>query len=240
MLLYRTNKNDNMTMINSATHKFLLMVATLLVSSPEATVSAFQLSSPRQRSSRCFGAAQSCTTKLYSSSEQSPDGLGFIDSSAVGEFISSKYPTFDTIVKSNDALWKALGESTEGFTIFVPSEEAMSALGETKVGQLQDLRNIETAEKIGMYHAISELVTVDQLFASGGVVTLGGEVPVGRSTTGGMFGFGGKEDGGILIQNAKIVQTWEVSTGLIHEVDALISPQILWRYVDQLRIPGSN
>jgi len=69
---------------------------------------------------------------------------------------------------------------------------------------------------------------------------LGGEVPVGRSTTGGLFEFGGQEDGGILIQQARITQSYEISTGIIHEVDTLISPQILWRYMNQLRIPGSK
>ncbi len=54
------------------------------------------------------------------------------------------------------------------------------------------------------------------------------------------MGIGGKEDGGVTINGAKILSTTEVDTCLIHEVDALVSPEILWRYCDQLRIPGSN
>ena len=80
----------------------------------------------------------------------------------------------------------------------------------------------------------------EELFNSGGVVTIGGVVDVGRSRTGGFMGIGGQEDGGVLVNGAKMIQTLEVEKALIHEMDALISPEILWRYVDQLRIPGSK
>ena len=165
---------------------------------------------------------------------------GTINPLEVGNFLSSYYPEFDMVVKSNDELWKLLGDSKEGFTLFAPNVEAFSKLSDKQIKQLQDPRNKETTDKIGLYHAIAEVVTADQLFASGGVITLGGEVPVGRSTTGGLFGFGGQEDGGILIQQARITQSYEISTGIIHEVDTLISPQIFWRYMDQLLIPGSK
>jgi hypothetical protein len=88
---------------------------------------------------------------------------------------------------------------------------------------------------------IAETVSAEALFQAGGVITQGGEVPVGRSVTGGMFGMGGKEDGGVTINNgAKVVQSVPLGKGVLHEVDALTSPSILWRYMDQLRIPGSK
>ena len=98
-------------------------------------------------------------------------------------------------------------------------------------------------EKIGTYHAIAEKVTAEELFNAGGVVTLGEEaVTIERTVTGGVFGVGGKEDGGVTLNNAKVVQTWEepISDCIVHEVDALVSPDILWRFCDQLRIPGSK
>jgi hypothetical protein len=72
-----------------------------------------------------------------------------------------------------------------------------------------------------------------------GIKTLSGEVPVGRSKSGGFLGLGATEDGDVVIgPAAKILQSFNVEGSIVHEVDALISPQILWRYCDQLRIPG--
>ena len=72
-----------------------------------------------------------------------------------------------------------------------------------------------------------------------GLKSLSGEVPVGRSKSGGFLGFGATEDGDIVVgPSAKIVQSFEVEGSFVHEVDALVSPLILWRYCDQLRIPG--
>jgi hypothetical protein len=59
-----------------------------------------------------------------------------------------------------------------------------------------DDRNKETVEKIASYPVIGELVSGlqrQERFASGGVITMGGEIPVDRSITGGMFGFGARK-----------------------------------------------
>lgn len=47
------------------------------------------------------------------------------------------------------------------------------------------------------------------------------------------------------LNGAKVVKSVEfgddaTKLGIIHEVDGFISPSILWRYADQLRIPGST
>ena len=80
------------------------------------------------------------------------------------------------------------------------------------------------------------------IYCSGGILTLAGDepIPVDRSTSGGMFGMGGKEDGGVVVGGAKVVSSTPLAGGVLHEVDGLISPSILWRYMDQLRIPGSK
>lgn len=99
-----------------------------------------------------------------------------------------------------------------------------------------------------MYHVITEQVTAMQLFNAGGVVCMGGEVPIERGTEGflgglmsGFMGNGGeREDGSITVGGAKVVQSVNVGNGVVHEVDGLVSPNILWRYADQLRIPGSK
>lgn len=87
---------------------------------------------------------------------------------------------------------------------------------------------------------IASTVSAEALFQAGGIITQGGEVPIERSMTGGMFGMGGKEDGGVTLNGAKVVKSIPLGNGVLHEVDALVSPSILWRYMDQLRIPGSN
>jgi uncharacterized surface protein with fasciclin (FAS1) repeats len=162
--------------------------------------------------------------------------------SQVEEILSNQYPIFMKCIMSKDAdCWKALSDaSAEGFTIFAPNDDAMRALGDKKLSQLNDVRNEESAAKFATFHAIGEKVSADELYNSGGVVTIGGVIDVGRSRSGGFMGIGGKEDGGVTINGAKIVQTIEVDQSVIHEVDALVSPDLLWRYIDQLRIPGSN
>jgi len=159
----------------------------------------------------------------------------------VKAFLKENYPGFNMILEKNDIVWKALaGVDKEGFTIFAPNAVALAALGESKKQQLLDPRNLETTQKVGAYHVIAETVTAEELFNSGGVITLGGTVAVERSRTGGFMGVGGKEDGGVTINGAKVVRTTNLGNGLVHEVDGLVSPNILWRYMDQLRIPGSR
>eukprot|EP00584_Thalassiosira_punctigera_P025577 CAMPEP_0172553948 /NCGR_PEP_ID=MMETSP1067-20121228/52494_1 /TAXON_ID=265564 ORGANISM="Thalassiosira punctigera, Strain Tpunct2005C2" /NCGR_SAMPLE_ID=MMETSP1067 /ASSEMBLY_ACC=CAM_ASM_000444 /LENGTH=208 /DNA_ID=CAMNT_0013342227 /DNA_START=56 /DNA_END=682 /DNA_ORIENTATION=+ len=164
--------------------------------------------------------------------------------SDVDDFLAANYPSCSYLLsKTGDSLKKII-KAEVGFTIFAPNEAAFADLGEKKREQLDDVRNDEVTEKIASYHVILEPVTADMLFNSGGVITEGGEVPTERSFSGGFFGVGGKEDGGVTLNGSKVVQSFEFAdatiTGIVHEVDGLISPSIMWRYADQLRIPGSQ
>uniref|UniRef100_A0A7S0Y8S8 FAS1 domain-containing protein n=1 Tax=Pseudo-nitzschia delicatissima TaxID=44447 RepID=A0A7S0Y8S8_9STRA len=162
----------------------------------------------------------------------------------IRDFLQQYYSGFYSILDMNEEVWKAIGETKDGnevgFTVFAPTNEALQSLGADKEAQLFDERNTETAQKIAAYHVIGEPVTAEALFNSGGVVTCGGEVPIERSISGGIFGIGGQEDGGVTLNGAKVLQTATVGNGIVHEVDTLLSPSILWRYMDQLRIPGST
>mmetsp|Transcript_23996 Transcript_23996/g.50589 ORF Transcript_23996/g.50589 Transcript_23996/m.50589 type:complete len:210 (-) Transcript_23996:1214-1843(-) len=161
------------------------------------------------------------------------------------EFVASKFPSCSALLVKIKDVMKAINDSDAGYTVFAPNDDAFKALGDKKLMQLKDDRNREMAEKIAAYHVIAEQVTADALFDAGGVITMGGEVPIERTVSGGLFGVGGKEDGGVALNSAKVVNTFEFSddTGkmcIVHEVDAFVSPNILWRYADQLRIPGSK
>eukprot|EP00544_Gedaniella_sp_CCMP2646_P006554 CAMPEP_0202490808 /NCGR_PEP_ID=MMETSP1361-20130828/8103_1 /ASSEMBLY_ACC=CAM_ASM_000849 /TAXON_ID=210615 /ORGANISM="Staurosira complex sp., Strain CCMP2646" /LENGTH=210 /DNA_ID=CAMNT_0049120771 /DNA_START=39 /DNA_END=671 /DNA_ORIENTATION=- len=144
------------------------------------------------------------------------------------------------LLTKNDKVWKAIRQEGSACTIFAPSDQDFVDLGDKRRMQFMDDRNKETVEKIASYHVIGEPVTAEELFASGGVITMGGEIQVDRSITGGMFGFWGKEDGGVTINGAKVMETINIGDSIIHSVDTLVSPNILWRYMDQLRIPGSS
>lgn len=172
--------------------------------------------------------------------------------------VSEEFPMFYSLLSLNEGLWKKLDESDRGCTLFAPSDSVFLKLGEKKLLKLKDNRNLETAQKMGLYHIIeSEAVTAARLRtedwtrpapADGGprpitvqaLVTMGGEVPVGRSKSGGLFlGIGSKEDGEVVIgSNARIVKSYKMDGSIVHEIDNMMSPAILWRYFDQLRIPG--
>lgn len=167
-----------------------------------------------------------------------------VEGGGVGEvkaLLAESFPEFSALIESNDAVWKPLLESKVGFTLFAPNSQAFDKLGEKKRKQIFDPRNLEVQEKMGSYHAIPEPVTADDLFNAGGVITLGGDIPTFLLQKG-IFGFGGgnDEDASVTINGAKLLSTTEIGNCIVHEVDGLVSPKILWRYIDQLRIPGSS
>lgn len=181
------------------------------------------------------------TTALFGSD------MGYADNNdllLVREFLQNNFPIFYSLLDMNEEVWKAISDTGDGaevgFTVFAPSAEALQALGEEKQNQLMDERNSETTQRIVGYHVIGEPVTEEALFNAGGVLTVSGEVPIERTVSGGVFGIGGKEDGGVSLNNAKILRTAQVGSGLVHEVDGIVAPNIMWRYMDQLRIPGST
>lgn len=159
----------------------------------------------------------------------------------VEDYLNTNHPIFvQALLSKNDKVWKSIRQPNSQATIFAPTDAVFVELGDKARLQFADDRNRETVEKMAAYHVVSEPVTAEQLFASGGVVTLGGTIPVDRSVSGGFFGIGGKEDGGVTINGAKVTETIEIGDTIIHVVDKVVSPNVLWRYMDQLRIPGSS
>ena len=161
------------------------------------------------------------------------------DTLGVEAHLNENYQRFSSLVFQNEELWKSLAD-TEGYTVLAPNDAAFDALEGKVKEQLADPRNGEVVMQLGAYHVIREPVSAEALYEAGGVKTAGGDVEVGRSTKGGFFGFGGQEDGGVLIGGAKIVTSVEIGNCLVHEMDGLCNPKILFRYLDILRIPGSS
>lgn len=235
------------------------VVFVFMVAAFAATTTAFQISTPRAIG--CPRTARTAPSRvvLASASPDETDTEEEKSTQKVEAFLQQKFPSFYSILSKNDDVFKILGESEKGYTLFAPNEEAFANLGDKKRQQLRDVRNEETAQKIGLYHVVSlDKLTATQLrtedwkgpkpkngsprpFTVGGILTEGGEVPVGRSKSGGFLGWGAKEDGDAVIgPNARIVKSFTIgeNEAIVHEVDAFISPELLWRYVDQLRIPG--
>jgi uncharacterized surface protein with fasciclin (FAS1) repeats len=232
------------------------------------TVGASAFQTTKVPANTCRSSTRTITSPTLTLLRESKAGAGDADAASKGEtaapvtvesFITEKYPEFKALLTKNETLWKLIQEAqTAGCTIFCPTSAAFADLGEKRLKQLTDERNEETAQRIGSYHVIlSDAVPANQLFIEdwtgpkpepgtqrpikvGGINTVGGGVPISREKTGGFMGWGAKEDGVAVIgsDNAKILRSLKIGKSIIHETDAFISPQLLWRYLDQLRIPG--
>jgi len=188
----------------------------------------------------------------------------------VESVLKDNYPEFHSLLSKNEGLFKTLDtDFSDGYTIFAPNSQAFVDLSEKQRKQLEDPRNLETAQKMGLYHVVTEALSITNLntedwtvpktpeglpalkFAA--VKTLGGEVPIGRfkKKTGGGFWRSlvnvektvrdkdGKPVTEIVVGPAgTILRSVKVGNAMIHEVDSLVSPVLLWRYCDQLRMPG--
>ena len=70
----------------------------------------------------------------------------------VKNHLADNYPQFSALLEKNDGVWKALAGTEGGFTVFVPNAAAYQAMGDNKCGQLLDIRNLETTEKVSMMY----------------------------------------------------------------------------------------
>ncbi|KAL9183701.1 hypothetical protein ACHAXT_004557 [Thalassiosira profunda] len=229
----------------SLSSRFIVGVALLFVGA--GRVDAFTSPSPTKAVARI--------TRLFEAASADASGDESIES-----YLQQNYPLFESLLLSKvPSIYGTLRESeaSGGFTIFAPSNSVMENIDPKRKVQISDKRNEEVTEKLASYHVIpTGKVTQERLkredwtvpkvdgvaaLSIGGVLTLGGELRVGRSKSGGFLGFGAKEDGGVVIGNndAKVLKSTLVDGGVVHEVDGFVAPDLLWRYFDQLRIPGT-
>ncbi len=151
--------------------------------------------------------------------------------SEVEGFLEDNYPTFRSLIRDNEKIWNATREAEDGYTIFAPNEEAIASLLDSdKVKRLKE--ETDLSHIFASYHFINELVTEEELNAAGGVVTLGGLLPVGHSTSGNFLGLGGKnKESSVTINDANLLQSFEISNCIIHEVDAFVCPESILQHL---------
>ena len=186
--------------------------------------------------------------------------------------LKDNYPDFHALLSQNENIFRLLEEdlSENGYTIFAPNAQAFVELTEKQKMQMKDPRNLETTQKMGLYHVIpNEALSLTDLNREDwtvpkteeglpalrlrGLVTMGGEVPIGRfkqKTKGSIFRSLVKKkktvrdkDGRPLTEivvgpAGTILRSVKVGKAIIHEVDGFCNPSLLWRYFDQLRLPG--
>lgn len=205
--------------------------------------------------------------KLWESTND--DAIPDTDTNVVEKFLKDEYASFHSLLSANNpSIWTTLAQSGD-VTIFAPTDQAFTDLGEKKLRQLRDVRNAEIVEKLALYHIVlDDAVSAARLRTEDwtspppvpgaprpitvrGLVTMSGEVPVGRekeenSASGGLLsGMMMPQDGTgevVIGPRAKIQKSVKLKGGtvVIHAMDSLVSPDILWRYCDQLqiRLPG--
>mmetsp|Transcript_12339 Transcript_12339/g.23594 ORF Transcript_12339/g.23594 Transcript_12339/m.23594 type:complete len:272 (-) Transcript_12339:105-920(-) len=190
----------------------------------------------------------------------------------VERILKDNYPEFHKLLSQNERIFQQLEEdfSENGYTIFAPNSQAFAELTEKQRLQLEDPRNLETIQKMGLYHIVKdEAISYTQLnredwtvpktpeglpaLKFGALMTMGGEVPIERfkkKREGSFFRSlldkkktvrdkEGKPVTEIVVGPAgTILRSVKVGNAIIHEIDGFTSPMLLWRYFDQLRLPG--
>jgi uncharacterized surface protein with fasciclin (FAS1) repeats len=164
-----------------------------------------------------------------------------LNDAAAAEYLGEKYRKFISLLGQNKKLSHLVSTSTadQPLTIFAPSSEAFAKLDRGVVGKLRDPRNGEVLDKVTNYHVVQRHLKADEIFKAAAVVTMGGEVPVTKSKSGGFLGVGAKEDGGVALNGGRIETSVEVGNCIIHQVDTLINPYLLYRFLDAVRLPGT-
>ena len=174
------------------------------------------------------------------------------DGENIQSFLQRNYPLFESLLLAKiPNIYDTLraSDSSAGYTIFCPSNSVMENMDPKRKVQISDPRNDEVTMKLASYHVISNgRVTQERLkredwtvpksadgvaaLSIGGVLTVAGELRVGRSKSGGFLGFGAKEDGGVVIGNneARVIKSTTVGkNGVVHEVDGFVAPDLIWR-----------
>lgn len=136
-----------MKCVSVSTSGFYLLFHALVLS--VSRVDSFVVPSPSVHTTTTRSFIVSSSSLLSSTSSSDDDASS--SSSGLTDYLASNYPSFYSLLKKSDELSKLIEKkSSTELTLFAPTEEAFEKLGSKKLSQLNDPRNLETAEKIGM------------------------------------------------------------------------------------------
>jgi uncharacterized surface protein with fasciclin (FAS1) repeats len=123
--------------------------------------------------------------------------------------------SFNTLVAAVKAA--GLVDTLKGagpFTVFAPTDEAFAKVPKEVVADLLKPENKAKLQAILTYHVVPGKVTADQVTKMKGAVSVQGQ-QIDIST----------KDGGVMVDNAKVVKTdIMTSNGVIHVIDSVILP----------------
>jgi len=123
---------------------------------------------------------------------------------------------FNTLVAAVQAA--DLADTLKGdgpFTVFAPTDEAFAKLPPGTVEALLKPENKEKLQAILLYHVVPGKVMAAEVVGMNSAKTAGGQsVSISQ------------KDGGVYVDNAKVIKTDIVcSNGVIHVIDTVIMPQ---------------
>ncbi len=123
------------------------------------------------------------------------------------------FNTLVAAVKAADLADTLKGEGP--FTVFAPTDEAFAKLPAGTVETLLKPENKEKLQAILLYHVVPGKVMAAEVVGMNSAKTAGGQ----------SFSISQK-DGGVYVDNAKVIKTDIVcSNGVIHVIDTVIMPQ---------------
>lgn len=224
---------------------YLYLLSGVIAISTRATCSAFTLVHSTKALSLATGTSATKFLK-HPSPLASRDAIR-LHSNSINQaehHISNKYPKFYYLMQQNPMCLERIRNSSRGFAIFAPSEEAMDNLGDS-LNLLEygcnDADMLPIIQAMSSYHLVSVPVTVDIMQQFSVVSTPVGELPVQV------------HDGSIYVNGSRIVQCYrfednvvrnyqdgygnllgsetvegEGSVCLVYEMDGMICPDELW------------
>jgi uncharacterized surface protein with fasciclin (FAS1) repeats len=115
-------------------------------------------------------------------------------------------------------------------TIFAPSNSAFSKLDKTVMSKLTRKDNLPILKKMVRFHFIEDILTKDDIEQRSSIDTLALLPVTVKLERSGVLGSGSVA--GFKISDASILRAdISCSNGIIHEVDSIISPYLLFRYL---------
>ena len=145
------------------------------------------------------------------------------------------YSIFLSMVEAVDDLNKLIGDDKieAGFnlmTVFAPNNAAFSKLDKDIMIKLGRKDNLPILKKIVRFHFVEDILSKDEIEQRKSIDTLA-LLPVSvKPITSGLLGTGSIK--GFKINEAAITKPdISCSNGIIHEVDSILSPYLLFRYL---------